>query len=406
LDSEFLDEPGGLRHALDLLRYDYPCVGPLDLPSKLPETGLGSRAMLDRLAPNILGGAARLGAATSFAHMDPPTPWITWATTLWNASLNQNLLHPETAPVARDVEKRVVEWLAPFFGMMGGHMTSGSTLANLTALWAARECTGIETVIASDGAHLSIEKAAHLLGLRYRALRTDPGGALVAESLPDNLARAALVLTAGTTSTGAIDPLDLAGRAAWTHVDAAWAGPLRLSAYADRLGGIERADSVAMSAHKWLFQPKESALVLFRDVTTAHAAISFGGAYLAVPNVGVLGSHGATAVPLLATLLAWGRGGLAARIEHCMRLAQQLAEFVLGDSRLVLLAEPQTGIVAWRPHDIATFESVSQHLPAGAASMTKIAGERWFRSVAANPNADIKLLISGLRKALYEVRLA
>jgi L-2,4-diaminobutyrate decarboxylase len=72
----------------------------------------------------------------------------------------------------------------------------------------------------------------------------------------------------------------------------------------------------------------------------------------------------------------------------------------------VLLAEPQTGIVAWRPSDTATFESVSHHLPAGAASMTKIVGERWFRSVAANPNADIKLLISGLLKALYEVRLA
>lgn len=332
--------------------------------------------------------------------MDPPTPWITWATTLWNASLNQNLLHPATAPVARDVEERVVEWLAPFFGMTGGHMTPGSTLANLTALWAARECAGVEEVIASDSAHLSIGKAAHLLGLRYRTLPADPGGALVAESLPDDLTRVAVVLTAGTTITGAIDPLDLAGRAAWTHVDAAWAGPLRLSAHAGRLAGIEQADSVSMSAHKWLFQPKESALVLFRDTATAHAAISFGGAYLAVPNVGVLGSHGATAVPLLATLLAWGREGLAARIEHCVRLAEQLAEFVEGDSRLVLLAAPQTGIVVWRPGDSATFDGVSRNLPIGAASTTTIAGERWFRSVAANPNADIKLLISGLRKAI------
>lgn len=400
MDSEFLDDRDGLLHSLDLLRRDYHSVEPLDLPARLPETGLGSRAVLDRLAPNILGGAARLGGATSFAHMDPPTPWITWATTLWNASLNQNLLHPATAPVARDVEERVVEWLAPFFGMTGGHMTPGSTLANLTALWAARECAGVEEVIASDSAHLSIGKAAHLLGLRYRTLPADPGGALVAESLPDDLTRVAVVLTAGTTSTGAIDPLDLAGRAAWTHVDAAWAGPLRLSAHAGRLAGIEQADSVSMSAHKWLFQPKESALVLFRDTATAHAAISFGGAYLAVPNVGVLGSHGATAVPLLATLLAWGREGLAARIEHCVRLAEQLAEFVEGDSRLVLLAAPQTGIVVWRPGDSATFDGVSRNLPIGAASTTKIAGERWFRSVAANPNADIKLLISGLRKAI------
>jgi L-2,4-diaminobutyrate decarboxylase len=80
--------------------------------------------------------------------MDPPTPWITWATTLWNASLNQNLLHPATSPAARDIEQRVVQWLASFFGMTGGHMTAGSTLANLTALWAARECAGVKEVVA------------------------------------------------------------------------------------------------------------------------------------------------------------------------------------------------------------------------------------------------------------------
>jgi L-2,4-diaminobutyrate decarboxylase len=145
--------------------------------------------------------------------------------------------------------------------------------------------------------------------LRYRAIPTDHRGALIAELMPNDLSRVAVVLTAGTTSTGAIDPLNLAGYAAWTHVDAAWAGPLRLSAHAGRLSGIERSDSVSVSAHKWFFQPKESALVLFRDTAAAHAAISFGGAYLAVPNVGVLGSHGATEVPLLATLLAWGRAG-------------------------------------------------------------------------------------------------
>src|SRR5713101_3216767 len=104
-----------------------------------------------------------------------------------------------------------------------------------------------------------------------------------------------------------LDPLKFVGKAAWTHVDAAWAGPLRLSEpHKDRLAGIEQADSVAVSAHKLLFQPKESGLVLFRDVARANDAISFGGSYLAVANVGVLGSHGAVAVPLLGTLLAWG----------------------------------------------------------------------------------------------------
>jgi len=400
VDDEFAANPAGLHHAVDLLGRDFGLVDPADLPAALPEKGMGSRSALDFLAPNILGRAARLGAASSFAHMDPPTPWITWATTLWNASLNQNLLHPGTAPVARHIEQRAVDWLAPYFGMSGGHMTPGSSLANLTALWAARECSGVDEVLASESAHLSIRKAANLLGLRFRALPCDSGGALVAESLPVDLSRSALVLTAGTTNAGAIDPLDLAGRAAWTHVDAAWAGPLRLTRYAERLAGIEAADSVAVSAHKWLFQPKESALVLFGDAQRAHAAISFGGAYLAVPSVGVQGSHGAMAVPLLATLLAWGREGIGARVERCIDLAERLAAFVGEDARLVLFAAPRTGIVVWRPKDMEVFDNVLKRLPAGAASTTTMAGQRWLRNVAANPNADVDLLIGEVHKAL------
>ena len=116
-------------------------------------------------------------------------------------------------------------------------------------------------------------------------------GRLQANALGD-LKRACLVLTAGTTSVGAVDPLNVIGQAAWTHVDAAWAGPLRLSErHAEVLAGIERADSVAVSAHKWLFQPKESALILFREASRANDAISFGSAYLSTPNVGLLGSR-------------------------------------------------------------------------------------------------------------------
>src|SRR5690606_13142180 len=360
MDRDFLASDEGLLHALELLRGDHADATAIDLPERLPDAGLGPRRALDLLAPIVLGRAARLNEPAAFAHMDPPTPWVTWATTLWNASLNQNLLHPATAPAARELEAKVLAWLAPCFGMSGGPMTPGSTLANLTALWAARACAGVREVVASASAHLSIGKAAHLLGLGFRQLPVDRSGALLRDALPADLSRAAVVLTAGTTSTGAIDPLDAAGSAAWTHVDAAWAGPLQLTRHAARLDGIERADSVAVSAHKWLFQPKESALVLFRDNAKASAAISFGGAYLGVPNVGVLGSHGATAVPLLATLLAWGRSGLAARIERCVELAGHFAQFVRDDARLELLAPPKTAIVAWRPRDTTAFERIRQ----------------------------------------------
>ncbi len=407
-DFEFND--AGLRAALALLRAyrgvaaEQPvplASGTLDLPDRLPEEGLGPTAALDELAPLALGGAARLDAPGFFAHMDPPTPWVAWAAALWAASLNQNLLHPNTAPVARPLEERVVAWLAPSFGMRGGQLVPGSTLATLTVLWAARETRGVAEVVASDAAHLSVRKSAAILGLGYRALPTDRRGRLCVEGLDGlDLSRSALVLTASTTATGAVDPLDAGAGAAWRHVDAAWAGPLRLSPrHAATLDGIERADSVAVSAHKWLFQPKESALILFARPDEALDPLSFGGGYLAAPNVGVLGSHGATALPLLATLRAWGRRGVAARIERCMELAAELARLIEGYDDLELFAPPTTGVVLWRPRD-ADARVIRARPQRVYVSLTEVAGEAWLRSVAANPLADPRLVVDEVRAAI------
>lgn len=293
---EFRGAPGSPHIDPDLV---------LDLPAVLPETGVGGRAALGRLAGPALGQVSRLDHPGFLAHMDPPTPWMTWAAAGWAAAVNQNLLHPDTSPAARQLEPLVIGWLAPAFGMGGGHLVPGSTVANLTALWAARELTGARRVVASAAAHVSIAKAAGILGLDLVQVPVDDRQRLRDDLLPDDLSNAALVLTAGTVATGALDVLDAGHGAAWRHVDAAWAGPLRLSRHAALLDGIAAADSVAVSTHKWLYQPKESALVLFADPDRAHAAVSFGSGYLAAPNVGLLGSHANTALPLAATLLAW-----------------------------------------------------------------------------------------------------
>ena len=402
IDPAFVADGEALGQALALLLARGQIGDKAVLPMSLPDTGIGEAATLRQLAPLVLGGAQRLDGPLAMAHMDPPTPWITWATTLWNASLNQNLLHPDTAPVARDLEALVVNWLAPLFGMNGGHLVPGSTVANLTGIWAARDAAGAEEVVASRAAHLSVEKAAKLLGMRYRPVETDVLGRLQANALGD-LKRACLVLTAGTTSVGAVDPLDTIGQAAWTHVDAAWAGPLRLSErHAEVLAGIERADSVAISAHKWLFQPKESALILFREASRANEAISFGGAYLSTPNVGLLGSHGATAVPLLATLLAFGRSGIAARIERCLTHMQEFARHITEQGGVELFAAPVTGVLAWRASRVPT-ERLQEALPAGSTSFTTIHGEKWLRNVAANPNADPLALAEQVRAAIQRL---
>jgi glutamate/tyrosine decarboxylase-like PLP-dependent enzyme len=417
-DASFLPD-AGLDHALDLLRRFSP--DPKTIPSPLSdpgigdseigdleigdleigEVGIGEVATLDRLALHVLGDAARLDAPHALAHMDPPTPWITWAITLWNARLNQNMLHRATAPFALEAEQRVIDWLLPFFGMKGGHFCSGSTLANLTALWAARDGGGVKKIVASEVAHISIEKSARILGLPLVKVPIDPQGQLAPQHLP-NLTDACLVLTAGTTATGSIDPLQLAGQARWTHVDAAWAGPLRFSStYAPLLDGIEQAESITISAHKWLFQPKESAFVLFRNLELAQGAISFGSGYLATPNVGVQGSRGAAAIPLLATLMAWGRKGLVERIDRTMAMAQQFATQLQQLEQFSLWAMPTTGITVFRPTQTTT-EAIYARLPEGMLSTCILGQERWLRSVAANPLADIDEIILSLQNSGLE----
>ena len=369
-----------------------PSQNQVGLPDELPEAGLGARGAIDALAGPVLSAARDLGAPGFFAHMDPPTPWITWVMNMWTASRNQNLLHPDTAPAAREIETRVVDWLAPCFAMSGGHMTPGSTVANLTALWAAREA-GAHTVVSTVNAHVSVAKAAHLLGLFHRRIRS--------WNDTPSLEGCVAVITAGTTSTGEIEPLGAARAAHWRHVDAAWSGPLVLSdQHRHLLAGIEEADSVSVSAHKWLFQPKESALVLFADVEKAHASVSFGADYLAVPNVGVLGSHGAMATPLLATLLAYGRTGVASWIDHTMALAAELARIIQDEVDLELRSEPQSGVVNWRHTDIDAAE-VQRRLPVDVfVSTTTIDGEPWLRSVAANPMADPQRVVSAVTRRL------
>ncbi|MEM7426648.1 MAG: pyridoxal-dependent decarboxylase [Pseudomonadota bacterium] len=391
-DPLFSFDAAGLRAALETLRVALE-GGTLPTgaaPQLLPAQGQAPSDVLCALAGLALEPANRFNSAGWFAHMDPPTPWITWAAQAWISALNQNLLHPDTGAAGRDVEAQVIAALAPVFGMAGGHMVPGSTVANLTALWAAREVAGVTEVVASEHSHLSVAKAAHILGLGYRSVPCDPFGRMDAGQLGE-LGNSCLVLTAGTTSTGSVDRMEPRPEAAWLHVDAAWAGPLMFSgAHRHRLAGLEQADSVAISAHKWLWQPKDSALALFRNAERAHEAVSFGGAYLAVPNVGVLGSSAARAIPLAATLMTMGVEGIVSRLDTCMALAERFADLIEGDGRFELWNRPETGVIAWRPsrgEPVRLREGLAER--GLHVSQTVIGGAPWLRSVAVHPGIDV-----------------
>jgi len=342
---------------------------PLGLSEILPESGPGDSAVMAMMDELVGSHSTPLGDPLAFAHMDPPASKVASFVVGLNAKTNQNLLHPSLSPLATLAEQ------------------SGSTLANLTALWCAREA-GATRVVASIDAHLSVQKAAHILGLPFHGLSIDDSGKAVLSD-GDVTENDCLVLTAGTTSRGAIDPLQRPA-VKWLHVDAAWAGPLRLTRYANRLDGIEHADSVAVSAHKWLYQPKDSAMVLFKD-PESRDKVSFGGDYLAVPNVGVQGSRSASGLALLATLMAGGRAGVAASIEKNMADAARLAASLDEMEWVELKQPPETAVINWR----STNRDVSSVVDALGitASLTRIDGDPWVRQVAANPHADVDRIV-------------
>ena len=400
IDNSFKPEYSELLQGLKPYMEEFKFSTPETIPEDFPENGFGEKKTIECLAPIAIGKATKLDDPLAFAHMDPPTPWITWIMSLWNASLNQNLLHPAISPVARGFEAKAIDWLCPYFGMNGGHLTPGSTLSNLTALWVARDLKGIDKIIASEEAHISMKKSANILGLDFEKVPCNKDGSLNIQLLPEDLSKSCLVLTAGTTATGAIDNLKYKGNAAWVHVDAAWAGPLRISKkHGYLLDGVDNADSVSISGHKWIFQPKDSSILLFKNTSEAHESISVSAGYLSSSNIGIMGSRGAIGLPLLATLMTWGKRGLAERLDSCMTLSTKLYRHLL-NSNVLVFSPPVSGVILWRPKAQYSADEIFSRLPLGSASLTTVNDEKWVRHVAANPNMQIDLLCSKITEAL------
>ena len=121
---------------------------------------------------------------------------------------------------------------------------------------------------------------------------------------------------------------------------------------------------------------------------------------MADPNIGVQGSRGAAAIPLLATLIAWGRTGIVDRIDRAMSMAYHLADKLSKEESISLWAMPKTGVTVFRPLTCAT-EDFHRRLPEGMFSTCIIKKKSWIRSVAANPLADIESILSTIREVSH-----
>jgi len=268
----------------------------------LPEDGLGPAA-LDALSRVI--ALSRPPGPRFFGYVLGSGEPVAALGDLLASVLNQNVTAWRSSPAAVTIERVVVRWLAEAIGCPGfvGSLTGGGSSANLMGLAMAREARapanadGVVTggvVYASSEVHMSIPRAAALLGLGHAGVRSIPvDGSFrmdvaaleraVEEDVASGRRPIAVVATAGTVSTGAIDPLRLIAevprrRGLWMHVDGAY-GALAALAIPEAFEGMALADSISLDAHKWLYQPLDCGCLLYRDPGAAQAAFSHTGDY-------------------------------------------------------------------------------------------------------------------------------
>jgi L-2,4-diaminobutyrate decarboxylase len=381
----------------------------LDAPV-LPETGVGLDAAVDEVAADVLAHSVATSDPRCAAHLQcPPLVSGLAAETMLSAA-NQSLDSFDQAPAATVVEETVVDALCDLFDLPAGSdgvFTSGGTQSNFQGLLLARDrhChrafgTDVQAVglppeadslrvLCSDVAHFTGKQAAHHLGLGEDAVvtvPTDDAWRLDPEALDATLADLderglepfALLGTAGTTDFGSVDPLDaLADRAAahdlWFHVDAAYGGALALTDdHADLLGGVERADSVAVDFHKLFYQPISCGALLLGDGEDFRW-MARNAAYLnpeahdeaGVPNLvgkSVQTTRRFDALKPYLTFRALGRERLADLVSHTLELADDAAAMLAGSNDFELLDDPTLNAVVfrYRPDDDAPDEAVSR----------------------------------------------
>ncbi|MFB2556375.1 pyridoxal phosphate-dependent decarboxylase family protein [Herbiconiux liangxiaofengii] len=279
-------------------------------------------------------------------------------------------------------ENEVLRWLAAEFGLpagAGGVFVQGGTLGNLSALVAAREAArenGREAglaapdrwrVVCSAEAHSSIASAARVMDVEVVAVPVDSDGVLrgpaVEEALELHGASVfAVVATAGTTNFGIVDELDTIGEAAgrhgvWFHVDGAYGLSAMLSPEGrPRFRGVERADSLVVDPHKWLFAPFDACALLYRDPELGRRAHTQHADYLdTLTEAGDWSPSDFAAhltrrprgLPLWFSLASYGAAAYRDAITDALVLARQIADIIDARPELTLVRQPQLSVVVF-----------------------------------------------------------
>jgi len=449
LDAEEMREMG--YRIIDMLvdytgaQSQFPVTRALDhatfeeiLQEPLPENGSDWRDVLEQFERQVLTTIDHLDHPRFFAYIPSPSNFVgAMADTLASGYNIFNALYPLGTGAAQ-IERLAISWLRRLCGMpedAGGLFVSGGSVANLTGLAVARQIQlngDMRDAVAycSDQAHFVISRGMRILGFapeQLREIHADANFRLPVAELERAIAadRAAgkrpfcIVATAGTTNTGAVDPLaqlaDLCEREdLWLHVDGAYGASACLTGRGrTALAGIERAHTLTWDSHKWLFQPVECSALLVRDrhwlgetfKDTAHFLSEAEthskqevGEEMNYMYQGIQLTRYFRALKFWMSLKVFGLGAMRRAIDRGFELAE-LAESLLRDAGCWEIVTPaQMAIVTFRYKPDSGDEALANRLThdlQGAlaangfafASTTQLGGKTVMRLVTNNPRA-------------------
>jgi glutamate/tyrosine decarboxylase-like PLP-dependent enzyme len=349
------------------------------------------------------------------------------------------------------VERQVLNWFRDMLGFPDtsmGLLVSGGSMATMTGLAVARHvksgvdvrANGLQNAPRPFAFYLSPEthgcarKAIDLLGFGSATIRTIPTSAdyrikvdALKTALADDRARnvqpIAVVATAGTTNTGAIDDLDAIAdlcqrHNVWLHVDAAYGGPAILSGeYSGKLAALARADSIALDPHKWLFVPVEAGLVIVRDAEAMRSTFSLVPPYLRTDGstsgvggppwfseYGFQQTRGFRALKVWMTIQQFGLSGLTAAIEENLALAAYLADHVRNAPDFGLMAPPGLSVVCFRFLDpSATDEEAQAALNRRLLERLQLGGEAFLTSTELGGRFVLRACIVNYRSSRGDI---
>jgi aromatic-L-amino-acid decarboxylase len=379
------------------------------LPESPPEQGEPFEAMLRDLDEVILPGITHWNHPRFFA-------WIANSATepgilaeLLIATMNVNVMTWISSPAGTELEVTVLDWLAQLLGLpraWHGHLEDTASTAMVAALAAARTLKPGGVVYASEQGNFAIERAARLVGLEFRKVEVDGAFRMRTDfSLED---ATAVVASVGTTGTGSVDPVpELARRcgeaAVWLHVDAAYAGAAAICPELRWcLEGCERADSIVVNPHKWLFTPVDCSALWTRRPEAFHEAFALVPEYLAATEAAIdIKDYGPAlgrrfrALKLWFVLRWYGAEGVRALIREHVRLAQLFASLVE--------AEAGWEVVAPHPFSLVCFRNIDGDNDEIARKATAT-GELFVASSKLRGQAIIRLAIGNAGTTEADVR--